>query len=274
MGEIRNIHRKFVYKYMNHKHAIQMIKDGVLWFSLPEAWEDSFESIVTTTIYDVDGVLLDYPLRKKLVATCFAQRYACEAQWKAYSRNPEDFLVQVKFDYDKLLQLMKLSDCDFYVSEIKYQSYADTYHNIRKCIESQSFRDAFVRSEKQCTCSPEDITRLIKPLSYKYNAFEYEGELRFFAVNNEDITENGVSIKIPNIHEAIESICIDPQIRKEEDRGTKIAQIKDSLKQEYSNIAVGDVNIEDNDLDIHLSSLYRTPKGKRKFVLSNKNNQH
>ena len=268
MGEIRNIHRKFVYKYMNYKHAIQMIQDCMLWFSLPEAWDDSFESLVTTSVYNVDGEQFDYPLRKKLVATCFAQRYACEAQWKVYSRNPEDFLVQVKFDYDKLLQLMKLSDCDFYVSEIKYQSYADTYHNVRKCIESQSFRDAFVRSEKQCTCSPENITRLIKPLSYKYNAFEYEGELRFFTVNNEDVTGKGVSIKIPNIHEAIESICIDPQIRKEEYKGTKIAQIKDSLKQEYSSIAVGDVKIEDNDLDIHLSSLYRTIKERRKFNLA------
>ena len=183
---------------------------------------------MTTSVYNVDGGQFDYPLRKKRVATCFAQRYACEAQWKVYSRNPEDFLVQVKFDYDKLLQLMKLSDCDFYVSEIKYQSYADTYHNIRKCIESQSFKDAFVRSEKQCTYSPEDITRLIKPLTYKYDAFEYEGELRFFTVNNEDVTGKGILVKIPNIHEAIDSICIDPQIRKEEDKDTKIAQIKDS----------------------------------------------
>ena len=163
-----------VFKYMSLEAFILSLYNGNWMFCEPSKWNDNFESRFYCAKFSSDKSIY----APKLFATCVTRKQNNEAAWKVYAHGHGlgSHCVQLELDVIKLRDELRKSDSmyEFVEKKVKYEreNYILNLHDRKK-------------TEYQNYFNPFSINAFINLLSLKRDAYEYEDEVRFFAIPRE-----------------------------------------------------------------------------------------
>ena len=163
-----------VYKYMSFESFILSLYGGNWMFCEPSKWNDNFESRFYCANFSTDKSLH----APKLFATCVTRKQNNEAAWKVYAHGHGlgARCVQLELDVRKLRDELDKSKTqyEFVEKRVNYahENYILNLHDRKK----PGYQNYF---------NPFSINAFINLLSLKRDAYEYEDEVRFFAIPRE-----------------------------------------------------------------------------------------
>lgn len=169
--------KRNLYKYMSMETALICLDTDSIRFSEPNMWPDKFEGLYYKSSYkNVDP---DNKVPKKLWACCLALNKACEASWDVYCKGGSGLASRcVQFVIDRQ-ELQRQLDAFAHDNGMKvYEGMADYSHsdytieNLRKK-GNPRYRQFF---------DPFTQASFLSLLLIKRQAYQYESELRFFIV--------------------------------------------------------------------------------------------
>ncbi len=173
IGQIYN--NQTMFKYLNLETAIVCIENGILRFSEPDVWRDSFES----RFYSADYKNLkhcpatDTP---KLYACCFTYKKMSEAAWTTYNANQKglgakcaQFVINVAAFRQILNQAIGNND-SVYEGRVEYNIGDSVIANLHTC-KSQYHTELHNKFS---------LNLYMSLLLLKRSAFSHEKEIRFF----------------------------------------------------------------------------------------------
>lgn len=180
-----------IFKYMSLESFILSLYNGTWMFCEPSKWNDNFESRFYCARFSNDKSIF----APKLFATCVTRKQNNEAAWKVYAHGYGlgSHCVQLELDVIKLREELRKSDemYEFVEKRVKYKRENDilNLHN-RKNVEYKNY------------FSPFSTNAFINLLSLKRDAYEYEDEIRFFAIPREKTFDrnkrkNATVVKLP-----------------------------------------------------------------------------
>lgn len=203
--------KKPFFKIVQRKRINSTIgQEPYLWFANPSTWEDAFERRFIDVLYkDNNGGLNIFPLKGRIFCTCFSLTRVCEAQWKVYSKNPNNICIKVNRGalLDELTKYLQANTNDeIYIGRVEYQE-------TRMIKGSLSKNPLF----KKTGFSFSNQASLVKLLTLKRNAFLYEDELRIFIIKPQNSNTN--HLKGVEFHyqckptDLVESIMLNPSFK-------------------------------------------------------------
>lgn len=174
------------------------VKDSKIELSFvkPKCWMDPFEHIYADR---------EYPgfLKPDVACLCVVEDEAttsgAEAMWNAYPATG-DKLVRVAFNSEKLL-----SRLDSYAEQLEY----DLKFYIAEMDYSMSRKALKGKNSLTDSKSPMDLDKYLSLMCFKRKAFEYEHEIRIFAVTD-TITGNILKVSMPCDNALIKKVTIAP----------------------------------------------------------------
>ncbi len=203
--------KKPFFKILQRKRISSTIgQNPYLWLANPSTWEDAFERRFIDVLYkDNNGGLNKFPLKGRIFCTCFSLTRICEAQWKVYSKNPNNICIKVNRValLDELTKYLQANPNDeIYIGRVEYQETKIITGSISKNPIFANIGFSF-----------NDQTSLVKLLTLKRNAFLYEDELRIFLIKPQNSNTNhlkGIEFhyqcKPTNL---VESIMLNPSFK-------------------------------------------------------------
>lgn len=199
-----------VFKYMNLESFLCSLYGSSMRFSEPSKWPDRFETRFYCANYDN---IPQNKFARKLYATCVTKTRNNEAAWKVYARNEglSCHCVQLEIDIVELRNQLRESIYLIQERTMKYSN-EDYILNLHKK-ESKDYQYFF---------SPFTSETYLKLLSLKREAYQYENEIRIFAIPSEQgerIIEStkATSIDIPLIwNKIIKNVRIDKKCSQAE----------------------------------------------------------
>jgi hypothetical protein len=175
--ESRKLYYRKVYKYMSLDALILSLTYQTWKFWEPFKWDDKFESRFYCADYRIPSA---GPMTTPdLFATCVTRKQNCEASWKVYVHGAglAARCAQLELDTGKLRYQLWSNNADFLILDknVLYRntSYITNLHD-----------KALMPSEYPKYFSPITLRRYLNLLSLKREAFEYEQEVRIFAIPN------------------------------------------------------------------------------------------
>lgn len=172
-----------LYKYMTMETALTCIDTGSLRFVEPSKWPDKFEGLYYKSSYArVDP---GDRVPKKLVACCLAINKACEAAWNQYTYGGSGLssvCVQFVIDRQKLQEQLDTYangiDAKVYEGVVDYSHNEFVIQNIKRVASPlhSAYFDDF------------SLAKYLNLLLLKRPAFQYESEVRFFIIKNDQNT--------------------------------------------------------------------------------------
>lgn len=188
---------KSYYKYMSFRRFDESTgtnnnEDGMkeyLTFVTPAKWIDPFESLY----YNADFSNHNYHASPIACLCVTGHPYTNEeASWRAYTRKGEK-AIRVGYDIDKLLSLLNEyannNNCTIYIGKVNYTLDKKEIINLAKANEQNRLHHFYFPSYM-------GIEHYLSLMLLKRKAFQYENEIRFFIVKNEDEGFEDV-VKIP-----------------------------------------------------------------------------
>lgn len=166
-------------RYVPFMRLKKDVEAQTLTFVSPKCWTDPFEKLYWER--DYDGY--NKPPIACLCVTEYDNHHSEDAMWKSFS-DGYDKTIRVVYNSDELFrQLDRFAEensCKIYVSQMDY-----TYTR-KNLIDEKPLQDYKV--------SPMDDEALVTLMSLKRKAFEYENEVRIFAVGCPTNIQNLVPI--------------------------------------------------------------------------------
>lgn len=191
LGRLSSYRYRTIYKYMPFDIFISNLYKGVWFFSEPTKWNDKFESLFYCANFSPDKS----KQASKIYATCLTRKQNNEAAWKVYAHGPGlgAHCVQLELDVDCLREEFENSSSKYDFSERKVDYKSEYYiMNLHRKhdIEYQKYFNPF------------SLNTFISLLSLKRDAYEYEDEVRMFAIPkgaplDRSIHDTGDSIPLP-----------------------------------------------------------------------------
>ena len=160
-----------VYKYMPLEAFILNLCHGNWRFFEPSKWSDNFESRFYCANFSPDKS----QYAPKLYATCVTRKQNNEAAWKVYAHGHGlgAHCVQLELDIKKLRAELNKSIAKYEFAERKVKYEHDGYIlNLHKNTNPE-YPNYFM---------PFSLNKFISLLSLKRDAYEYENEIRIFAI--------------------------------------------------------------------------------------------
>lgn len=199
-----------VYKYMNLETFLCSLYNSSIRFSEPSKWPDRFETRFYCANYEN---IPDNQYARKLYATCVTRTKNNEAAWKVYARNEGLSCHCVQLEIDIVELRNQLRQKDFIIQECKMNYSNEDYILSLHKKESKDYSDYF---------SPFSAETYLKLLTLKRDAYQYENEIRIFAIPSEQGERNvdpakATSIDIPlSWDKIIKSVRIDKKCSQAE----------------------------------------------------------
>lgn len=233
----------YVYKYMPLNVFMLPTNTG-LYFSEPSVWPDAFES----RFYKADYTnICGRSLYRKLFACCVTLNNENEATWKNYVNFGAEYggiVLRIKIKRSSLFQQFNtINNFDFFESPIVYKSeyFIRKLHKKVSLLYNKFFNDF-------------DDDKFMSLLSVKRAVYEYENEIRYFAIPKEGIpTSNHIVIPWNDI---IVDVQYARPFGKSYFSAAEISDIEKiildkltSLSPKYTSITVKSYNINKNDFD-------------------------
>lgn len=175
------------HKYMPFSRFYTMLKSNALVFVSPSVWNDPYERELITVDDKRSDEKDDDKIGKKIACLCMTCERVVneESSWNAYgSSNLQDSIIRVSYNVpaflSRLNRIGKKKGIDFYITTIDYSLSQDGIKYMKHLVKDTQDSNDFSK-------------RLVRYLSFKRKAFEYENEIRFFAVksNGDDVLEKG-----------------------------------------------------------------------------------
>jgi len=160
-----------VFKYMSLEAFILSLYNGNWRFFEPSKWSDNFESRFYYANFSPDKS----QYAPKLYATCVTRKQNNEAAWKVYAHGHGlgAHCVQLELDIKKLRAELNKSIAKYEFAERKVKYEHDGYIlNLHKNTNPE-YPNYFM---------PFSLNKFISLLSLKRDAYEYENEIRIFAI--------------------------------------------------------------------------------------------
>lgn len=160
-----------VFKYMSLEAFILSLYNGNWRFFEPSKWSDNFESRFYCANFSPDKS----QYAPKLYATCVTRKQNNEAAWKVYAHGHGlgAHCVQLELDIKKLRAELNKSIAKYEFAERKVKYEHDGYIlNLHKNTNPE-YPNYFM---------PFSLNKFISLLSLKRDAYEYENEIRIFAI--------------------------------------------------------------------------------------------
>ena len=246
----------YFYKYVPYKEMLNERSKDSLYFKRLELWNDPWESFVLTGKYKIGkNDSAEYPLHKKVLATCFTGNYGSESQWHIYEQN--ESRIMLSYNKDKLIEVLEASITHFYIGKVRYHIPQPL---IKKAIEGWAIEhiDYFKKSYEGVHYESDDYKMLLEPLLIKRKPFAYEEEYRFFIIDETD--KQTYNMPIPNLGTAIGKVTLSPNYPKDlsnggiegkENEKQLLASFQEKQKEElrkygFNNISSSSLRIEKN----------------------------
>lgn len=175
------------HKYMPFSRFYTMLKSNALVFVSPSVWNDPYERELITVDDKRSDEKDDDKIGKKIACLCMTYESVVneESSWNAYgSSNSQDCIMRVSYKVSAFLSRLnrigKDMGIDFYITTIDYSLSQGGIKYMKRLVKDTQDCNDFSK-------------RLVRYLSFKRKAFEYENEIRFFAVksNNSNVLEEG-----------------------------------------------------------------------------------
>lgn len=200
-----------IYKYMDFNGAVNLLKNGCIKFSNPQAWAttDPYETKVVSGKYRFgNGKCFPFPLKDDIYVSCFTEQYSCEAQWKSYAKQGSKMpCIQFQFNMQKLIDAIESTGAMMVYGKVAYYETNSFCKAVCDCFSSNVAKSAFLNISKGITMNR--LKYVAKPLLVKRMAFAYENEWRFM-LTADDVYDPYGLVYIPNLLDAVERIIIGP----------------------------------------------------------------
>ena len=150
---------------------ITSLETESLRFWEPHRWPDKFESRFYRAIYTIPYAPEDI---QRVYATCMTNTMNSEAAWKVYVGKDglKEHCIQIELNTNEYLNQLFASGYKIYDRKVTYM---DEYHLLKIHLPGSPGYDSFFRDFS--------FNKFLNLLSLKRDAYKYENEIRFFAVN-------------------------------------------------------------------------------------------
>jgi hypothetical protein len=194
--------KQYIYKYLNAENAIRFLNSSNLCFVEPSGWQDPYEKRFYTADYsDLKG----YSPPEKVYSTCVTKNKTSEAAWKIYSYDAKGLAsrcVQIKFSRAQFLSDLNdfsiKNNYRFFEGVVNYDYYISLIDNLHK--HGEKGHDEYFTDFSE--------SKYLNLLLIKRQAFEYEGEIRYFLIPNKPFTADRIFIPF-NCVKSILEILVD-----------------------------------------------------------------
>ena len=239
--------KRFLYKYLNEESFKATLENGFR-FVEPSTWEDRFERRFYSANYD--SINPAFP--QKLFAACFTSRKNNEAAWKTYLYNPQskdpDLSKALCFRLTinrKLLKdaLKQFSQYTFYEGPIVYlNGYTISQMHKPNMPGAKSLYNAFFGKPN---FGFDDFLSL---LLIKRDFFQYEEEVRYFAVPREDECLGPIYVMpLEGVMSIVEKVFVARPYGKFKLSDTELNQLAENLKIDRAKLESFDLYSEDEE---------------------------
>lgn len=181
------------HKYMPFSRLYTSQKSNTISFMSPSVWNDPYERELISLGGEKNDDKDDDKFNRKVACLCMTYERVVneESSWNAYSNsNPQDSIIRISFNVpaflSRLNRIGKNNGIDFYITTIDYSLSQ----------EGIKYLKHLVKDAKGCDNYSKELVRY---LSFKRKAFEYENEIRFTAVisdGKKDVLEKHQRVKI------------------------------------------------------------------------------
>jgi hypothetical protein len=166
-----------LYRFIPIERLLQIIETKRMAFINPEYWEDPFEKMYINGQYQINGKLVEWPLRNKVYCMCFTRTASSEAFWKGYT--PLNDGVRLKLKTKEFAYYLEgIHDVDVYVGKVDYKL-TDEILKFKKNFD-------YLKNE----LLGKNHSKNIELLLYKRKSFSYEDEIRFIVVPRKTVTDS------------------------------------------------------------------------------------
>lgn len=235
----------YLYKYMSLSTACILLQNNTLRFNAPTKWTDPYEKRFFEADYRF--VKNSQHVNRKTYACCMAKNRECEAAWRMYSKNYltdpcVQFVVNVGQLRTFLNQYAESNNWDIYEGEVDYT------------LNDKEFRSLHLKSSPFHNLFFEDfnIIKYLNLLLIKRQAFEYEGEIRYFLQKGQmDMRKKFVDIQIPW------NYCLHKVVVPEKLSPALSSKIEDALKKNEMLCKAKWPNYYERDVPIEESKIYK-----------------
>lgn len=205
-----------VWKYMSMKHARSMIEKNQLHLVKPSTWQDPYEKLFTSCIYQTPDEKKKNKIYQELFkepsepyCTCFTCGFQNDAQWKMYNdkkkedKDEETDHVTVLVGFNAFDLFKALSHCEqpCYIGGVNY--IPGPWSEVQKVSDI----------DKQRICKQDKKTILGLLLRKRIN-YEYEKEVRLIHLqplprDKDAFLEDHFELNVPDLSKAIKEIKVD-----------------------------------------------------------------
>ena len=239
--------KRFIYKYLN-KESFKATLEYGLRFVEPCTWTDCFEKRFYSANYDV----INSAFPQRLFAACFTSRKNNEAAWKTYLYNPQSkdsdlskaLCFRLTINRKLLKDALKLfSQYTFYEGPIVYlNGYNISQMHKPNMPGAKSLYNAFF---KKPNFGYDDFLSL---LLIKRDFFQYEEEVRYFAVPKKDECRGPIYVMPKDgVMSIVEKVFVARPYGKFKLSGDELGQIAEELKIDRDKLESFDLYSEDEE---------------------------
>ena len=188
--------KRYIYRYMSLSSFLKCLCTKSIRFNEPSQWPDKFES----RFYCAKYKSLDFP--RKVFSLCTTEERDCEPSWSIYAKTEPT--IQIKINRQKwLCQLNDWSKdkgkdlFEIYEGKVNY----DLNEAHIAVIHEPTFKTITGRTQKTAGHSnlfqPFDLDSFLSLLLLKRKAYEYEKEIRYLLVSNQNKKNEETHIDLP-----------------------------------------------------------------------------
>ena len=239
--------KRFLYKYLNEESFKATLENG-LRFVEPSTWADRFER----RFYSANYGSINPTFPQRLFSTCFTSRKNNEAAWKTYLYNPQSkdsdlskaLCFRLTINRKLLKDALKLfSQYTFYEGPIVYlNGYNISQMHKPNMPGAKSLYNAFFGKPN---FGFDDFLSL---LLIKRDFFQYEEEVRYFAVPKEDECRGPIYVMpLEGMMSIVDKVFVARPYGKFKLSDTELNQIAENLKIDREKLESFDLYSEDEE---------------------------
>lgn len=209
--------KRFIYRYMPLETFKACLTSGQVRFAEPSTWNDDYEKRFYNADYDTQLKAPAYT-HPRLFAFCTTTEKDSEPSWKMYGNCQP--AVEIKINrknwLDALSAIAKHQNIKFFEGQVNYDIKASHIQILHKatCLKNGTKNSQPVHGHADLFC-PFDLDSYLSLLLIKRSAFDYEKELRYFAIPEVAPQDKFIFFDIPWA-EIIEKIRVSDSISLKE----------------------------------------------------------